>query len=77
MTPGERHNKTAKDIVFILGRETESIGELCVVTESVLMGVMLLLADLHKCQPHAATALAEAAFAEATRRFAEDRNKRK
>ena len=76
MTGTAKINALAAEIVTKLGKETESLGELMVVVESSLMGVLILLSDLYGSSPDAASAILEAAVQEATERFAQNRKSR-
>lgn len=75
MTPGETHNKLAREFVVQVAGETYSREEMMVVIESTIFATMLILVKLYGETPGVASAFLESALQNATERFSAELNK--
>lgn len=66
----EKHNQLAQEFVQKVGRETDTMPELMVVTESLILSSMLMLIRVHGFAPSAASMIMESALQRATERLA-------
>lgn len=62
MSPSERHNELCKVLIGHLGLHTQTMSEAMVVTESFLLGIILLGEKLYNTRPEVTVAMLEEAL---------------